>query len=250
MKAVILAAGYATRLYPLTLDTPKCLLSVGGKAMLDHLCENLQGLPAIDEILIVTNAKFFQKLRSWKEKSRFSVPIDVLNDGTDSNENRLGAIGDLSLVIEKKRIKTDFLMLAADNLFEEPLAHFVGFAQSRGRAVSMGVVDIHDAGLAANRFGVVEMSALAEVLSFEEKPAHPKSSLIATGIYYFPAFSVAQVREYLAQGNVPDAPGHYLKWLVGRTKIFGFLIKGMWYDIGDLKALEEANRIFKGKVSS
>jgi len=179
-KAVILAAGYATRLYPLTLHTPKCLLPVGGRPMLDHLCGHLETIPGLDEIFVVTNAKFFKQLSAWKERSRFAVPLHVLNDGTDSNDNRLGAIGDLNLVVEKKNIKTDLLMLAADNLFEEPLSRFADFAKARGGAVSMGVVELGNPALAANRFGVVEMSPSGEVVSLEEKPASPKSSLIAT----------------------------------------------------------------------
>ena len=263
VKAVILAAGYATRLYPLTLNKPKCLLTVGDRTILDTLCAKLNAARGPDEIIIVTNAKFFDQLNEWKKKSKSRLPIRVLNDGTTSNDNRLGAIGDLRFAADQCRINSDILMMASDNLFDQDLAGFLGLALSNKEYVTVALHDIKDKSLASKKFGVLEINQNSEVTGIEEKPEHPKSSLIGMGIYYFPRVSLRLMNEYLnpalakrtleessRKGGVNhqdanDAPGHYIRWLLGRLKIFGFLFSGMWYDIGNLQALEEANRAFK-----
>lgn len=245
MKAVILAAGYATRLYPLTLNKPKCLLTVGKQTILDALCEKLNAVKTVDEILVVTNAKFFEQLSEWKNGSRSSLPIRILNDGTTSNENRLGAIGDLRFAIEQCHVDSDILMMASDNLFDQDLSGFSKFALSKQGSIAVALYDIKDKSLAAKKFGVLEIDQNSEVIGIEEKPEYPRSSLIGMGIYYFPKATLRYVSEYLGHQDANDAPGHYIRWLVGREKIFGFLFSGMWYDIGNLKALEEANRAFK-----
>ncbi len=244
MKAIILAAGYATRLYPLTENKPKCLLTVGGRTILDSIVAKIENIEACDEIIIVTNAKFYFQLETWKKTAKYRLPIRVLNDGTTSNETRLGAIGDLGLVLKEAKIQDDVLMMASDNLFDQELNDFVGFAQSK-KAVAIAVYDIGDPKLAANKFGVVEADKTGKVISLEEKPAEPKTSMIGMGVYYFPASLLPKVYEYLADKNAKDAPGHYVRWLSERTTLFSFTFQGIWYDIGDLKALEEANRLFK-----
>ena len=245
MKVVILAAGYATRLYPLTIDSPKCLLSVGGKTILDWICEKLTVLNDIEEITIVTNAKFFEKLNVWKKESAHSVPIRLVNDGTSSNETRLGAVRDIRLGIGADAAKTDWLVLASDNLFDRGLNDFVDFAKSKNEATTIAVHDIADPQRAAGKFGVIEVNSQWEVQRIEEKPKSPKSSLIGMGVYYFPKAALGFIDEYLRQPGAKDAPGYYLQWLVGRAKIFGFLFSGMWYDIGDLDALKEADSSFR-----
>ncbi len=244
MKAVILAAGYATRLYPLTQDTPKCLLRVGSGTILDSLCRKLESVPKIDEILIVTNAKFFGQLDAWKDRSHLRCPVRVLNDGTTSNQTRLGAIGDFDFLIRECRLRTDVLMLASDNIFESGLEAFVEFCETKQSSISVGLYDIGDPQRASRKFGVLEMDATGKITGMEEKPQHPRSSLIGMGIYFFPRNMLRTVAEYLGQKEAQDAPGYYLQWLYRRVPIFGFLFKGLWYDIGDLKALEEARKLF------
>ncbi len=247
MKAVVLAAGYATRLYPLTQNIPKCLLTVGGQTILDRIVEKIERVAACDEIFIVTNARFYGQLEQWKKTGKHRLPILVINDGTTSNETRLGAIGDLGLVLGQANVQTDVLMMASDNLFDQELNDFVRFAWSKKQAVAIAVYDIRDPKLAANKFGVIEADKTGKVISLEEKPAAPKTSLIGMGVYYFPASTLPKVREYLADKNAKDAPGYYVRWLSERATIFSFTFQGMWYDIGDLEALDEARRIFNVK---
>lgn len=246
MKAVILAAGYATRLYPLTENMPKCLLTVAGRTILDSIVEKIENVKDCDELLIVTNAKFYPQMEAWKKTSSSRLPIRVFNDHTTSNDTRLGAIGDLGLVLREAKVQSDVLMMASDNLFDQELEAFVRFAQKKN-AVSTAQYDIKDPALAANKFGVIESDKDGKVLTMEEKPAKPRSSMIGMGVYYFPAATLPKITEYLADKNAKDAPGHYVRWLHDRMPIFSFTFQGMWYDIGDLKALEEANRLFKVK---
>ena len=245
MKVVILAAGYATRLYPLTENKPKALLKVGNATILDRLIAQLGGISGLEEIILVTNARFFGQFDEWKVSCRLRTPLRVLNDKTMSNDNRLGAVGDLALAIREAGIKEDLLLLAGDNLFEQSLADFAAYARSKKDSVVIGVFDLGRPELAAKKFGVIETGACGEVIGFQEKPEKPKSGLIGTGVYYFPADALGFVEEYLKDKNARDAPGYFVSWLLGRVKIFSQPFKGLWYDIGDLKSLEEANRIFK-----
>ncbi len=248
MKAIILAAGYATRLYPLTKNTPKCLLTVGGRSILDSICDKLNGVAQVDEIVIVTNAKFYDQLSRWSEKTRSRAKIRILNDHTTSNDTRLGAIGDLGLAIREAGIDADILMMASDNLFDQDLGAFAQFAFSKNESVSVAIYDIKDPALASKKFGVIEVDESFRVKGMEEKPEFPKASTIGMGVYYFPKTTLRRVSEYLAQKHAQDAPGYFIRWLFDSgTPIYSFLFTGLWYDIGDLKALDEANKIFANK---
>lgn len=248
MKAVILAAGYATRLYPLTENMPKCLLKVGGRTILDSIVEKLNDVKETDEIVIVTNAKFYDQLSAWAGAALSRAKIVVINDGTTSNDTRLGAIGDLGLALREGKIQDDLIMMASDNLFDQDLSDFVRFAKTHGDAVSIAIYDIGDPMLASRKFGVLEVDSAGRVKGMEEKPEKPKSSYIGMGVYYFPKASLPLVAEYLGSKGAQDAPGFYIRWLFDKGQsIFSFLFSGMWYDIGDLKALEEANAIYGKK---
>ena len=246
MIAVILAAGYATRLYPLTQDTPKCLLPVGGRSILELLCEKTSLLKNLKEIVVVTNDKFFVQLENWKSQTKSKIPLNILNDGTRSNEARLGAIGDFGLAIHQARIDSDVLLLAGDNLFDQDFGDFVSFAGQKPDALTVAVHDLKDPALAAKKYGVLEVDASGQVLNLEEKPENPKTSLIGMGVYYFPRSILKWVPIYLSEKNSKDAPGYFVRWLLKKIKIFSFLFQGLWYDIGDLKSLEEANQKIKG----
>lgn len=248
MKAIILAAGYATRLHPLTFNKPKCLLLVDNKPILNSICQKLNAVPEIDEIIIVTNAKFYSQLTLWSLTFDSRASIKIIDDGTASNETRLGAIGDLSLAIREASVDADVLMMASDNLFDQSLKDFVDFAKSRKEAVSIAVYDIGDPKLASKKFGVIESDGKNRVTSMEEKPEFPKSSFIGMGVYFFPKSSLKLISQYLSHDGAQDAPGYYISWLFDQgNPVYSFQFKGMWYDIGDLKALEEANNLFKTK---
>ena len=223
---------------------------MAGKSILDLLCEKCEGLDGLDEIIIVTNAKFFEQLKSWEKKAGRRVPARILSDGTLSNETRIGAIGDLQFAIKNLELDSDILMLASDNLFDSDLSVFIDFCRSKADKVCVGLYDIKDPGLASGKYGVLEINSSSEIIGMEEKPQKPKTSLIGMGVYYFSKGTLPFVGEYLGGAEAKDAPGHYVRWLMKKTKIFGFVFSGMWFDIGDMKALEEAGKHFdlKSKI--
>jgi glucose-1-phosphate thymidylyltransferase len=241
MKAIVLAAGYAKRLYPLTLHQPKPLLSVGGRPILEHLLSKIQNIEAIDQTYIVTNAKFYEQFCDWVKKSSFRSCI-ILNDGTLENDHRLGAIGDIQFVLRSQKISDDILILAGDNLFEFDLADFVRFYKERGTSVAC--YELENLQL-ASQYGVLQLDDHGQILKFWEKPAQPLSRLISTGVYGYTRSDLEQMALYLKEGGNPDAPGHFLEWLANRKPVYGFIIPGRWFDIGDLESYHQADKIYK-----
>jgi len=239
VKAVILAAGYATRLYPLTLDRPKPLLEVGGKPILSHLLARLP-LAEFSTIYVVTNAKFAPHFRAWAESQE--APIDVVDDGTTTEEDRLGAIGDLDLVIRTKEVEDDLVVAAGDNLFTEPLGGFVRYGLERGAPVT-AVYDTHDLA-AITRYSAIGLDSDSRVTSFEEKPERPTTTLAGIALYFYPRAALPLVAEYLAEGNNPDQPGRFVGWLYRRTAVYAWPVPGRWLDIGTPETLAEADRVF------
>ncbi len=243
MKLVILAAGYATRLYPLTLTTPKPLLPVGGRPMIERVLESLAPVQGIDHVYVVTNAKFASAFEVWKQSPNGQgIPCTIINDGTTDESNRLGAIGDLGLVIRNQKIADDLLVIAGDNLFTEPLHGFDEFCHSRNSPV-LGVYDVGSID-EARKYGVVEVDGDGRLIHFEEKPAQPRSTLLGVALYFYPSAVVPSVLDYLAAGNNPDQPGRLVQWLYPHQTVFTWLVKGTWLDIGSKESLEEANKLF------
>ena len=239
MKALVLAAGYATRLYPLTLDRPKPLLEVGGRPILEHLLDQLP-LSALSTVYVVTNAKFAPHFRAWAEQQE--APIEVVDDGTTSEDDRLGAIGDLDLVIRTQGVEDDLLVAAGDNLFTESLDDFVRFGQERDAAI----IAVHDTGdlEAIKRYSSISVDSDQRVTSFEEKPEHPVSTLAGIALYFYPRAVLPLVGEYLAEGNNSDQPGRLIEWLYTRTPVYAWHLPGRWIDIGTPESLAEADRSF------
>ena len=240
MKAVILAGGYATRLYPLTKDRPKHLLEIGGRPLLELLLERFP-LAELDAVYVVTNAKFAPRFRDWAE--RYSAPIVVIDDGTTTEENRLGAIGDLQLAISAEGIDDDLLVAAGDSIFTERLDGFVRFAQERGEAV-IAVYDVGDLE-AMKRLSSIGVDSDSRVITFEEKPEQPTSTLAGIALYFYPRKILPLVGQYLAEGNNPDQPGRLIGWLYRRTPVYAWRVPGRWFDIGTPDTLEEAARLFE-----
>jgi glucose-1-phosphate thymidylyltransferase len=238
MKAIVLAAGYATRLYPLTLDRPKALLEVGGRPMLDHVLDRLQAMD-VDETIVVTNEKFFPQFEEW---ARTKSDVSVVNDGTTSNDDRLGAIGDMGFVIGRLGIDDDLVVVAGDNLFAEDVSGFARY----GMSVAAPVLAVHDVGDLSrmHEYNQIEIDSENRIVFFEEKPADARTTLAGVALYFYPRGVLPLIRQYLADGNNPDQPGRLIQWLYPRTPVYTWRLPGKWYDIGSAETLQEADRIF------
>jgi glucose-1-phosphate thymidylyltransferase len=251
MEALILGAGYATRLYPLTQDRPKPLLPVGGTPILERICEQLCDAGTFRRLHVVTNHRFaghYQDwLRDYRRRGRLRAEIVVHDDRTTTPEDRLGAIGDIQFVIDSAPIREDLLVIAGDNLIGGSLSPFLQFAANKGAAV--GLKDLRSKKL-VSLYGVVESAPDGRILGFEEKPKAPRSTLIAVGLYHFPAATLPLVRRYLDEGHSKDAPGYYLQWLHRQVPVFGHVLQGDWYDIGDLDSYRRADEVLQRKEAS
>ena len=245
MNALILAAGYATRLYPLTLNKAKPLLEVGGKPVIEWLFDNLISVSTLKTVYIVTNDKFagdFQKWATAYQAKHSEMKIKIINDGSKSDDDKLGAIGDINLVLSRESLAdNDLLVIAGDNLFEQPLGDFVNTAK-RSRAA----VAVHDVGNleAMKKYGTVTVDKDGVITNFEEKPQKPKSTLAAVALYYYSRQVLPLFKTYLAAGNNPDQPGLFLQWLYTREPVATFEMKGRWLDIGSKETLENADKVF------
>lgn len=245
MKLIVLAAGYATRLYPLTLNQPKPLLAVAGKPMMEHVLDNLMPIGEIDEIFIVTNARFAGHFERWAEDYQTGQkvrPIKIIDDGSTDDSNKLGAIGDMNLVIEQARIDKDILVVGGDNLFSESLAGFGDYCRELEAPVT-GVYDVGDLN-EIKKYNSIEIDDEGRITYFEEKPSQPKSTLTGIALYYYPRSVLPLIKQYIAAGNNPDQPGRLVQWLYPRTPFYVWRVPGIWFDVGSKETLEEANRIF------
>jgi len=240
LKAVILAGGYATRLYPLTRDRPKHLLEVDGRPLLELLLERLP-LGELDAVYVVTNAKFADRFREWAES--YPTDVIVLDDGTTSDEDRLGAIGDLQLVIESEGIDDDLIVAAGDSIFTERLDDFARFGRERD-AAAIAVYDVGDLE-AMKQLSSIGVDADSRLVTFEEKPEQPESTLAGIALYFYPRAILPLVGQYLAEGNNPDQPGRLVGWLYRRTPVYAWRVPGRWFDIGTPETLAEAERLFE-----
>jgi glucose-1-phosphate thymidylyltransferase len=237
VKALVLAAGYATRLYPLTLDRPKALLDVGGKPMLDWIHERLVAMGA-DETIVVTNAKFASQFEEWASGKE---DVTVVNDGTTSNDDRLGAIGDIGFVLDQLGIDDELVVIAGDNLVSEDLSGLV----AHGRRINAPVIAIHDVGDLSrmHEYNQIELDADDRIVFFEEKPSEPRTTLSGVALYYYPRRALPLIRQYLAEGENPDQPGRLIQWLYPRAPVYGWRLPGLWLDIGSREQLEDENRV-------
>jgi glucose-1-phosphate thymidylyltransferase len=242
VKAIVLAAGYATRLRPLTDSIPKQLLPVGGRPMMDWLVDKLVEVDEIDAIHVVTNARFAGDFERWAAGREVSVH----DDGTRTNEDRLGAIGDVRFTIEQGGLEgADLLVIAGDNLFDFSLADYVSWWRTKGVASAVAVYDVRDRGL-AKQMGIVALDEDERVISFVEKPDDPASTLAATAAYIYHREHVPLVARYLDEGNPPDQPGRFIAWLHAREPVYGYRFEGEWLDIGDRDQLREADERARG----
>lgn len=240
MKCLILAAGYATRLYPLTENFPKPLLKVAEKPILDWLIEDLNKTGLIDEYIVVTNHKFAPIFEEWA--AQHESPIHVIDDGTSTNETRLGAVRDIALSIHSRDIDEDLLVMAGDNLLTFSLQGFLDYAREKGTTCIMRFYQPDENKL--RKCGVAEVDANDLILSMEEKPANPKSHWCCPPFYYYWKEDLKLVDQGIAEGCGTDAPGSFIAWLCARTPVHAWEMPGDRLDIGNLESYEEAQRTF------
>ena len=245
MNVLILAAGYATRLYPLTLTKAKPLLEVAGKPMIDWVLDNLAPVPGIERVYVVTNHKFAKDFSAWADSYRQKKPrfqIEIIDDGSTDDSDKLGAIGDICLAITRHDLaKDDLIVVAGDNLFSEPLADFVDAA--RNSEATLATYDVGDLE-AIKKYSSITTDDAGVITAFEEKPPAPKNTMAGIALYYFSRALIPLFTTYIAAGNNPDQPGRFIQWLYQRKPVKAFQVKGTWFDIGSKETLEEANRIF------
>lgn len=242
MKAIILVAGYATRLYPLTKNTPKPLLEVGNKPIINYIVEQINDVEAIDEIFVVSNHKFASNFEKWANELNNKVKISVLDDGTETEETRRGAIGDIYYTITEKKIDDDIVVIAGDNLFTYSLKEYYDYYISKNDDC-VCVKQFDDMEM-IKQLGVVTLDGDNKITDLEEKPEKPKSNKAAFATYFYKKSTVKMFKEYLEEGNTLDAPGYFLQWLHKKKPVYGYIMNGECYDIGTHKALEEVRKIY------
>jgi len=244
MNALILAAGYATRLYPLTLNKAKPLLVVGGKPIIEWVVDNLKDVRDLETIYVVTNDKFAADFRAWSEHYQNQHPqfkFKIVNDGSKTDDDKLGAIGDINFVVTRENLsESSLLVVAGDNLFTESLEGFVVCA--KGSEVTVGIHDVGDRE-AIKKYGNVLINEDGIITHLEEKPQTPRGTLAAIALYYYSPAVLSLLTAYLAAGNNPDQPGRFVQWLYTRKPVKTYLIRGRWLDIGSKETWENADRI-------
>ncbi|MBQ8207464.1 MAG: nucleotidyltransferase family protein [Clostridia bacterium] len=242
MKCLILAAGYATRLYPLTENFPKPLLTVGEKTILDWLIDDIDTLGKVDEYIVISNHKFAHHFDEWAKTK--AQKITVVDDGTSSNETRLGAVKDIQFAIEKLGLDDDMLVIAGDNVLDFSLTKFIEYAKKKNASCIMRYFEANEAKL--HKCGVVEIDENDKILSMEEKPAEPKSNWCCPPFYYYTKNDAKLVEKGIASGCGTDAPGSYIAWLCGETTVYAMEMPGSRYDIGNLESYEKVQKEYKG----
>ncbi|MBR5192024.1 MAG: nucleotidyltransferase family protein [Clostridia bacterium] len=242
MKCLILAAGYATRLYPLTENFPKSLLKVQDKTILDWLIDDIDSLGWVDEYIVVSNHKFAQIFSNWAKES--NKKITIVDDGTTSNETRLGAVKDIQFAIEKLGVDDDILVVAGDNLLDFSLTKFILYAKEKGTSCIMRYYEGNLEKL--KKTGVAEVDETDKIIRLTEKPQEPKSNWACPPFYYYTKEDAKLVKEGIEEGCGVDAPGSYIAWLCTKTTVHAFVMPGKRYDIGNLESYEKVQKEYKG----
>ncbi len=241
MKCLILAAGYATRLYPLTKNFPKPLLKVGGKTILDWLVDDIDGAGLVDEYIVISNHKYAEHFRRWAAGK--DLKITVVDDGTATNETRLGAVCDIKFAVDTLGLSSDLMVIAGDNVLNFSLQYFVRYANEKRTSCVMRYYEPSEERL--RKCGVLELEGDL-IISMEEKPSEPKSHWCCPPFYYFTAEDVARIPEAIAGGCGTDAPGSLIVWLCRNTRVNAMEMPGRRFDIGNLQSYEDVSRNYKG----
>lgn len=242
MQALVLAAGWATRLGSITGGGPKHLLPIGSRTVIDFVLDRLGAVPQVDRVTVITHEVFFRHFMEWAAERQGSPPVTVMSDGTNSLDTRLGAVGDMAYFIRKSGIDDDLLAVAGDNLFDFNLAPL---AQAAHRDLVVGLYDVGSLDL-ATRYGVVEIDDEGVVTSFVEKPECPRSTLASAAIYGIPRARLGAVQAFMDAGGDPDKSGDLIAWLYTRERVLGQVFSGRWIDIGSPDEYTRAQDEFGG----
>lgn len=243
MKAIILAAGYATRLYPLTINRPKALLPIAGKPILDYIVDEIETIDEVNSLVIISNDRFYENFEEWKQSRTSRLDITVLNDNTTDDTNKLGAVGDIEYAIDNLGIDEDILVMAGDNIFTFPLKNFADFYKQKNADTILvkRLSDIND----LKRMGNAVLDEKGKVLDMVEKPENPPSDIAVFAVYMYKKETVPMIKQYLSEGGNPDAPGFFPSWLHKKKDVFAYLFDGECYDIGTPQSYKEVNEIFE-----
>lgn len=242
MKCLILAAGYATRLYPLTENFPKPLLKVGEKTILDWLVDDIETSGSVDEYIVISNHKFAHHFDDWAKTKQ--QKITVVDDGTDSNETRLGAVKDIQFAIDSLGIDDDMLVIAGDNVLDFSLTKFVEYAEKKGCSCIMRYFEPEFSKLL--KCGVVTINEEDKILDMTEKSPTPATNWCCPPFYYYTKEDARLVRKGIESGCATDAPGSYIAWLCTQTTVCAMEMPGKRYDIGNLESYEKVKSEYKG----
>lgn len=240
MKCLILAAGYATRLYPLTENFPKPLLKVGEKTILDYLVDDIASTGKVDEFIVISNHKFVEHFNEWAATKK--VKISVVDDGTSTNETRLGAVRDIQFAMEQKNITEDVLVIAGDNLLDFSFAEFIEFAEKKQTSCVMCHEEYELA--KQQKTAIIVMNEDKLITDYEEKPKEPKGHHAVPPFYCYRYEDAKRIPEALEDGCGADAPGSFAAWLSKKTAVHAYEMPGKRYDIGDLKSYEYVKNVF------
>jgi glucose-1-phosphate thymidylyltransferase len=246
MKAIVLAGGYAKRLWPITKHQPKQLLPVAGKAMIEYPLEGLEVVKIIDESIISINAYFENNFREWFSKYQLRKKTKLVIEKTFSQKEKLGSIGALNFIVKKLKLKSNLLIVAGDNLFEFSVRKVCNFFRKMRSPVII-LYNMKDKKKIKGKYGVVEMDENKKIISFKEKPKKPKSSLINTGFLILPRKDLKLINKYLEEGHNSDKMGYFIEWLAKRKDVFGYVIDDPWFDIGSFESYNQANKFYREK---
>ncbi|MBN2483751.1 MAG: nucleotidyltransferase family protein [Candidatus Omnitrophica bacterium] len=240
MKSIILAAGYGTRLYPLTKERAKPLLPIRGKPIIEYIVRKIEHIEHVDEIFVVSNHRFYAQFKEWLDNFVANVPIHIIDDGSTNPNNRLGAIKDLALVLDQYAVNDDILVAGGDNVFSFSLKEFIDTAKTRKEHTYIGLFNMNGR-LKAKKYGMVALDREGRVSAFYEKPEKLNGAkLVSMCLYYLPKEKVNWIQQYIQQGLNLDQIGSYFQWLIEKDPVYGHVFDGEWFDIGDIDSYTEA----------
>jgi glucose-1-phosphate thymidylyltransferase len=242
MIAVILAGGFAKRMWPLTKDKPKHLLPVAGKPMLGYILAKLEPLLTVDQVFISTNAAFEHHFKEYLRKINTRKNISLFIEDTHSEKEKLGSVGALGYLIGECNVNDELLVIGGDNIFSFNLTDFLNhFGLKKANTVALFDMKSTDR---ARSYGVVCVDSDNRIVDFQEKPAEPKSTLVSTACYAFTKDGVRNILRYLDEGKDPDKLGHFIEWLYKNDNVYGFVFDGVWFDIGSFESYHKADEFF------